>query len=516
MICDATAKIPSSFVRIGRSYPHNSCPSASYADGGGMLIVHTDHVREKTINVCDDSPIPSEFVVTDQYANNSACKTKYFNSQVMLTLSKPNPYPQTTLVCRGYNKPSNFIIVKDSINSSQQCRGSSSVGYLDEIMQDPKTVTPTPTPIATPTPVPTATPTAVATPSPTPSIPSATPTPIVVPTPTSAPTATPIISSTPTPVGPATPTPKPTPSPTATPQTRCALSANLSTVNSGQSVVLTVTGSNLPAGAQGYWYGTKNGVVDVNGVGFGAVPASISQVNNIGSHGIYTRRVEIRNAQGQAICSTNSVQAEFLAPPLPVSCALSADISRVSLGQSINLTVTGSNIPAGAQGYWYGTKNGVVDANGIGFGSVPSRVSLTNTSGSQGVYTRKVEIRNAQGQAICTTSSVQAEFLAPPPPPPPQPSCYLSANTRHVRVGEAVVITLATGNLPAGAQGYWYGTKNGITDVNAQNVGTMPNTFSFTNVAGAQGTYMRYIQIRDAQNQPICTTPQAITEFLSY
>ncbi|KAF0811398.1 hypothetical protein IGB42_04164 [Andreprevotia sp. IGB-42] len=180
----------------------------------------------------------------------------------------------------------------------------------------------------------------------------------------------------------------------------------------GGAVTFQITGSNLPTGARGYFYGTKNGVTDLSGNGDSQpAPGSANYGNGTGGQGNYTRYAQIRNAQGTPICTTNTVAVTFLAaPPTPTpvptpTCSLSGP-SYVATGGNWTYVVSGNNLPSGAQGRWYGTKNGTQDAAGAAAGAVPASFTFTNGAGSTGNYVRYMQIVNSGGTLVCTTNSV--------------------------------------------------------------------------------------------------------------
>ncbi|WP_051294176.1 S8 family serine peptidase [Pseudoduganella violaceinigra] len=182
------------------------------------------------------------------------------------------------------------------------------------------------------------------------------------------------------------------------------------------------------------------------------------------------------------------------------SCSLSASTGVVPANGAVTWTINGTSLPAGSTAYWYGSKNGMTDVNGLYAGAVPYQTSETNAVGMEGSYVRRAEIRNPQGQAVCTTNAVTVQFQQA------APSCSLSVSTRNVALGGSYTFTVSGNNLPAGAQGYWYGSKDGTTDVVAQDAGAVPGSYSYTYQQAAwHGAYYRYMQIRSGANT-VCTT----------
>jgi hypothetical protein len=283
----------------------------------------------------------------------------------------------------------------------------------------------------------------------------------------------------------------------------CSLSASATSVPSGGSVTFSISVTNAPSGTIGYWYGTKNGAVDSNYVYFGAVPRSYTYGNTQGTEGIYTRRAEIRNAQGIPICMTNSVTVEMKPTP---TCRLSVSSTDVPAGGYYAYSVSGNYLPPGTIGYWYGTKNGVTDHTSVLAGAVPATFSYTNQPGWQGVYARWMEIRDGNNRVVCVTNTVTTE-LAPAPT-----TCALETSASVVAAGQPYWYKVTGSNLPPGTIGYWYGTKNGVTDHTSVLAGAVPATFPYTNQPGWQGVYARWMEIRDGNNRVVCVTNTVTTE----
>ena len=183
----------------------------------------------------------------------------------------------------------------------------------------------------------------------------------------------------------------------------CSLANATTSVPPGASTTLTITGSGLPTGATAYWYGRKNGVVDVYGRLAGPAPGQYAFVNGTGMAGSYQRAAQIRNSVGQTVCTTNAVTVEFQAGT--PQCTLQVSSGTVPPLGTFSITAGGSNLPAGVQGFWYGSKNGVSDAAGLPAGAVPATFNFSNQPGRNGVYVRWMEYRSGSTR-VCTTNSV--------------------------------------------------------------------------------------------------------------
>ena len=219
-------------------------------------------------------------------------------------------------------------------------------------------------------------------------------------------------------------------------------------------------------------------------------------------------------AEERLLRSADPVRGEYIAPdgritsawwPQP-TCSLTVSALVVAAGQPYWFQVTGSNLPSTARGYWFGTKNGVTDTSNVLAGAVPATFYSTNQPGSQGVYTRWMEIRDGNNRLVCKTNTVTME-LAPAPP-----TCRLEISASVVAAGQPYWYRVTGSNLPSTATGYWYGTKNGVTDHSSVLAGAVPATFPYTNQPGWQGVYTRWMEIRDGNNRVACVTNTVTTE----
>ncbi|MDP3731204.1 MAG: hypothetical protein Q8R34_01775, partial [bacterium] len=87
-----------------------------------------------------------------------------------------------------------------------------------------------------------------------------------------------------------------------------------------------------------------------------------------------------------------------------VSCLLSVSSSRVAVGN--RLTWVLRSYPSGYRAFWYGTKNDSTDVAGVDSGFVTQKDWLTDPypAGSEGSYTRWMELRDSGGTPVCSTS----------------------------------------------------------------------------------------------------------------
>lgn len=196
-------------------------------------------------------------------------------------------------------------------------------------------------------------------------------------------------------------------------------------------------------------------------------------------------------------------------PTQPISCGVTGSAPTINSGAPFSFVITTTNISGPVFAYFSGTKNGQTDATDASVGQVtPSTILLSyiNTVGSEGVYTRNFKLKNAQNQTLCTTNTVSMLLLPSPA------TCQLTASTSNVLFGQSVTFTINGTKLPPSAAAYWYGTKNGTSDVNGQLAGAVPSSFTYANQGGGAGSYSRFAIIRDGNNS-VCTTNSVYVTF---
>ena len=91
-------------------------------------------------------------------------------------------------------------------------------------------------------------------------------------------------------------------------------------------------------------------------------------------------------------------------------------------------------------------------------------------------------------------------------------TCGLAGSASVVAAGQPYWFMVSGPTLPSAATGYWYGTKNGVTDSTSALAGAVPATFHYTNQPGWQGVYTRWMEIRDGNNRAVCVTNTVTTE----
>ncbi|WP_395833744.1 MopE-related protein [Archangium violaceum] len=98
-----------------------------------------------------------------------------------------------------------------------------------------------------------------------------------------------------------------------------------------------------------------------------------------------------------------------------VTCSAWLSSATVPSGGTATFGFSASGpIPAGSRSYTYGTRNGVVDANGSPSHDQTSLSYLVlNSPGLEGYYERYMVIRGPNNALLCTTNTVSAWFLYP-------------------------------------------------------------------------------------------------------
>jgi hypothetical protein len=69
------------------------------------------------------------------------------------------------------------------------------------------------------------------------------------------------------------------------------------------------------------------------------------------------------------------------------------------------VTWYGASTPPGYSAYWYGTKNGSPDVNGLFAGVTNFNFNATYDASQIGNYTRYLQIRNG-ATVVCTTNTI--------------------------------------------------------------------------------------------------------------
>jgi hypothetical protein len=293
----------------------------------------------------------------------------------------------------------------------------------------------------------------------------------------------------------------------------CSLSApsTITTSTSGPVSGAFAISSSV-SGLTGYWYGTKDGATDVSGVSAGPVPTTATFTFDTTQAGsTYNRYAVIKDYTGAVACTTNTTSTQILPPP--TTCALTAPSSvqtsyTGAVSATFNLTTSGTGLTA----YWNGSTNGVTDTPNFLTTAAPYSLPVAYAPNMAGSYTRYAVLKNSSGATVCTTNSVSVQVQAPP-----AMTCSLSSpstitTSNSGPVSGAFSISSSVPNLT----GYWYGTRNGATDMSGVSAGPVPTTATFTfDTSQAGYTYNRYVVIKDYTGAVACTTNTTSTQILA-
>jgi hypothetical protein len=91
------------------------------------------------------------------------------------------------------------------------------------------------------------------------------------------------------------------------------------------------------------------------------------------------------------------------APSAGVTCSL-AGPGNISVGQTGHWSVRST--PAGASAFWFGTRNGITDVAGAYAGATNVELDAFYDASLRGSYTRFAQIRDGNGNVVCTTNTV--------------------------------------------------------------------------------------------------------------
>lgn len=313
----------------------------------------------------------------------------------------------------------------------------------------------------------------------------------------------------------------------------CVLTATPASFRTDQSTTLAITasGGTIPAGAQAYFAG-ENGSTEINEALAGAMTGQTFSASYTGTQfggvGNYTR-LGIVKSGNTILCATPRVNIT-VAPAGGVAvpaCSLALNKETIGLNDSTTLSLTTSNLPAGATAVFKGKNNGtaIAEAAVAGFvanGSTPNLSFTGSQFGGAGTYERSVVIRNG-GTDICQTSPQTVTVSAATVPP--AVACSLSVDKTSGSLNDTFTFTLNSPALsgvgiPSGSELIWQGTNNsqaipaasaGASTSSPQEVGS----FTGTQLGGA-GTYTRYIQVKRngveiCQTIPVTVTVQIAT-----
>ena len=197
--------------------------------------------------------------------------------------------------------------------------------------------------------------------------------------------------------GPGLPVDQPT-----TPSLPIISSVGPTMIHNGDTVV--VHGSNFDSNSIIYFDHDSNKVFDIikpNIAGTTYLSFSLPANTSIGTHIVYVAQ----RGFGDPPPMSNEATFSVLPSNATVSCSFALlNNATVSVGQNSSWAVTSS--PVGLKAYWYGAKNGVTDANGLYAGTTDFTQTYKYQSEHIGTYTRYLVLKDASGNVVCTTNTI--------------------------------------------------------------------------------------------------------------
>ena len=204
-------------------------------------------------------------------------------------------------------------------------------------------------------------------------------------------------------------------------------------------------------------------------------------------------------------------------PPSSWTCSLSISPSSICANGG-SITYSGSSNPSGCKFYWYGTKNGVQDANKVADALDPDKrtpfsYSWNPPESAVGVYTRYFKVFNdAETKVLCTSNSQSVEIL-------PSPSVDIKANGSDgpitIAYNSSATLTWDSDNTDScTASGGWSGSK---ATSGSQSTGNLTSSKTYTlTCTGPCGTVSDSVTVtaepgEEAPNAPTNLSASAVS-----
>ena len=264
----------------------------------------------------------------------------------------------------------------------------------------------------------------------------------------------------------------PTPAPT------CTLSASPSSVTSGDSSTLS-------------WTTTDATSASIN-QGVGSVTPVASGSTSVAPGSTTTYTMTAMGAGGTITC-TATVTVSDPPPPAP-TCALSANPSSITTGDSSTLSWTSTNATS------VSIDQGVGNVTPVAAGSVSVSPLSTTT------YT--LTATGSGGTVVCDTTVT----VTTTPPPPPAPTCTLSANPSSITTGDFSTLSWTSTNATSVSIDQGIGS---VATSGSQSVSPGGTTTYTLTATGAGGTVQCSKTVTVTSNPaPTCTlsaSPSSIT-----
>ncbi len=109
----------------------------------------------------------------------------------------------------------------------------------------------------------------------------------------------------------------------------------------------------------------------------------------------------------RSYCTASGTSWGFCVAP---TCSLAWSASTVPPNGSANFIISSTQMPANSYLRLYGTRNGVVDANGDIWNLVSGTFGIPNTPGTAGVYVRYVRMYSPTNRLLCESNTVTVTF----------------------------------------------------------------------------------------------------------
>jgi len=195
----------------------------------------------------------------------------------------------------------------------------------------------------------------------------------------------------------------------------------------------------------------------------------------------------------------------------PVSCQLSVSGSPARY-QTDHLFWSATSTPTTDYKIkWYGTRNGIIDANGDEYPAPINKVNFTWTDGPWasssfvGDYTRYFKAFDSSNVEVCTSNVVSASIVDAPQPA----SVSLSISTSSIRYCDGQWTWHVTSTPDTGYKIKWFGTKNGAQDEFGGDYGQNTD-LTWTDgpwaTSSVVGDYTRYVGLFDSAGNQVATS----------
>jgi hypothetical protein len=278
-----------------------------------------------------------------------------------------------------------------------------------------------------------------------------------------------------------------------------SVSANTATVDENNTVVFTVTTTNVPDGTTLYWTNSGNtaavdfsdsansGTVTING-NTGTITRTL--VKDYTTEGLESIVFELRttSVSGSIVYTANLV--DVIDTSQTPTYSVTANTATLNEGGTVTFTVTTTNVDNGTTLYWTNSgstvasdftdsaNSGTVSISG-GTGTITR--TLVNDVTTEGIENIVLDIRtgSSSGTIVATNTVTVLDTSG-------APTYSVTSNTATVSEGNTVVFTISTTYVDDGTTLYW--TNSGNTAAN--DFADSANSGSFTITSGT-GTVSR-------------------------